>query len=335
MHVTILVPGHGVASTVIGPQEVFGNTGIIWQQLHGAETAPDFKVVTASEDGAPVTYYEDVRITADHGVEEIEHTDLVFVPTIGLEIDAVLAKRPRMVEFVNRQAKCGSLVAGVCTGVSLLAESGLLDGRPGTTHWALIERFRERYPRVRWQPEKFITESDNIFCGGGVYAALDLCLYLVEHLAGYSAARECGRAMLIEPPRTWQSSFSEPVLNQAHKDESIQKAQDFISHRFSEAISVNDMAREVNMSPRNFSRRFRAATGEAPLAYLHKLRINCARHLLETESSPVQEVCLQVGYEDVPHFRQIFKRHTGLPPSEYRERFGDRAAKRAVAAKIV
>lgn len=335
MHVTILVPGHGVASTVIGPLEVFGNVGVIWQQLQEAEEAPEFEVVTASEDGHPVTYYEGITITPDFCVDDIERTDLVFAPTIGMDIDGVLSKRPRMLSFLRKQAGHGGIVAGVCTGVSLLAETGLLDGRPATTHWALVEQFRERYPKVDWQPERFITESENVFCGGGVYAALDLCLYLVENLAGYEASRQCGRAMLIDPPRTWQASFTEPMLKQQHQDENIRKVQDFIAHCFREAISVNDMAREANMSPRNFSRRFKAATGEAPLAYLHKLRIDCAKHLLEVEYKSVAEVCCEVGYEDVPHFRQLFKRHTGMTPTEYRERFGHRGAPLAMIENAV
>ena len=335
MHITILVPGHGVASTVIGPQEVFGNTGIIWQALHGDEAAPEFSVVTASEDGSPVRYYENLDISVDYAVDEIEHTDLVFAPTIGMDIDHVLAQRPRMLEFVARQAERGSLIAGVCTGVSFLAETGLLDGRPGTTHWALVERFRKRYPKVIWQPEKFITESGKLFCGGGVYAALDLCMYLVEYMAGFSAARECGRAMLIDPPRTSQASFGEPILNRKHQDSAILQAEDFIGNHFREPISVNDMAASINMSPRNFSRRFRQATGEAPLTYLHKLRIRAARQLLETDSKTVNEICLEVGYEDVPHFRELFKRHTGLTPSEYRERFGHRVGRKAMVAPAV
>lgn len=321
MHITILVPGHGIASTVIGPLEVFSNTGLIWNALRGESAAPVFEVATASEDGAPVEYEGGVVIRPDCAVDDIRDTDLVYASTIGIEFDAVVARRPRMVGFLERQARRGKLVAGVCTGVALLAESGLLNGRPATTHWAIADRFRDRYPEVDWKPELFITESDNVFCGGGVYAALDLCLHLVERLAGYEAARQCGRALLIDAPRTWQAGFAAPNLARAHNDEAIRRVQDFLQERFREPVTVETMAGEADMSPRNFTRRFKQATGEPPLAYLHKLRVDCAKHLLETDFKSVQQVCYEVGYEDQPHFRNLFKRHTGLTPTEYKARF--------------
>jgi transcriptional regulator GlxA family with amidase domain len=321
MHITILLPGYGLPSAVIGPREVFQTTGLLWNTLRGEAAQPAFEVVTASEDGAAVAFEGGVTIQADTAVSRIRDTDLVYVPTIGLDTDAVIARRPAMLRLLQRQARRGKLVAGVCTGVAMLAEAGLLDGRPATTHWAIADAFRARYPRVRWQPELFITESDNLFCGGGVYAALDLCLHLVERLAGYEAARHCGRALLIDAPRTWQAGYAAPPLAARHQDQPIRRVQDALHERFREAVTVEAMARSAGMSTRNFTRRFKQATGEPPLAYLHKLRIDCAKHLLETDFKSVQQVCYEVGYEDQAHFRQLFKRHTGLTPTEYKARF--------------
>jgi transcriptional regulator GlxA family with amidase domain len=213
------------------------------------------------------------------------------------------------------------VIAGVCTGVVLLAEAGLLNGCQATTHWALADQYRRRYPDVDWKPELFITRSDNIFCGGGVYAALDLCLYLVEHFAGYEVAKQTGRSLLIDSPRTWQASFSVPLLNQQHHDDRIRVAQDYLHEHFNETFTMDELAQRIGMSTRNFIRRFKQATGKTPLTYLHTLRINCARQLLETDFRSVQEVCYEVGYEDIPFFRNVFRRHTGLSPREYRQRY--------------
>jgi transcriptional regulator GlxA family with amidase domain len=324
MRVTVLVPGSGFPSTVIGPVEVFSNTGLIWNALVGDQTETPFQVETASEDGKPVRYDGGVTIVVDKSVADVDDTDLVFVSTIGLDTDRVVAESPGMLDLVRRHAGRGTVVAGVCSGVAMLAEAGVLNGRPATTHWALAERFRRKYPNVNWQPQQFITESDNIYCGGGVYAALDLCLHLVERMAGYEAARQCGRAMLIDTPRTWQASFSAPAIKKPHADPQICRAEAILHERFREPLTVEDLARELGMSSRNFARRFKRATGESPLAYLHQLRIDCAKHLLETDFISVQEVCFKVGYEDVPHFRNLFKRHTGLGPSDYKSRFGSR-----------
>ena len=321
MHITILVPGFGLPSPVIGPYEVFTNAGVLWNILRGEAVAAPFEVITASVDGKAVRFDGGVTIQPDKAITSIRHTDLIFVPTIGLDLEKVLTHNRTMTGFLQRQAGKGTAIAGVCSGVALLAEAGLLDGRQATTHWALADRYRQRYPNVDWKPELFITESENIFCGGGVYAALDLCLYLVERLVGYEVAKQTGRALLIDSPRTWQASFSVPLLNQQHNDAKIQRAQEHLHEYFNAQFTMDELAQRLGMSARNFTRRFKQATGETPLAYLHKLRINCARQLLETEYKSVQEVCYAVGYEDVPFFRSVFKRYTGLSPSEYRQRF--------------
>ncbi len=335
MHITILVPGYGMSSAVIGPFEVFSNTGVVWNALLGEEVAATFKVVTASLDGRPVGYEGGISIQPDKSLAQIRKTDLIFVPTIGLDVDTVFARHGKMIQFIQRQAEKGTVIAGVCSGVAMLAEAGVLDGRPATTHWALADQFRKRYPKVDWKPELFITESDNIFCGGGVYAALDLCLYLVERLAGYEVAKQCGRALLIDAPRTWQASFSAPLLNQQHHDAKIRQAQDYLHEYFSAQFTIDELAQRVGMSSRNFTRRFRQATGERPLTYLHKLRINCAKQLLETDFKSVQEVCYEVGYEDVPFFRNIFKRYTGFAPKEYRQRFGGQRVNGTIMTNVV
>lgn len=321
MHITLLVPGFGYPSPVIGPFEVFSSAGVLWNTLQGEPGTAPFDVITASEDGAPVRFDGGVTITPDTAVGKIRKTDLIFIPSIGLDLDAVFCSNPRMLKLLQRQAARGTLVAGVCTGVAMMAEAGLLEGRPATTHWALADTYRERYPDVDWKTELFITESDNLFCGGGVYAALDICLYLVERLAGYEIAKECGRALLIDSPRTWQASFASTLLNQQHHDDKIRQAEDYLQECFSTELTIDDLARRLGMSTRNFSRRFKQATGEAPLNYLHKLRINCAKSLLETDFKSVQQICYEVGYEDMPFFRRIFKRYTGVTPSEYKQRF--------------
>jgi transcriptional regulator GlxA family with amidase domain len=324
MHITILVPGFGYPSAVVGPWEVFSSAGTLWNTLRGEEVDAPFEVITASVDGKPVEFVGGVRITPDKAISQVRKTDLIFIPTIGLELDKVLSHNRKMIRFIQRQACKGTWVAGVCTGVAMLAESGLLDDASATTHWMLADEYRQRYPAVDWKPELFITENKNIFCGGGVYAALDMCLYLVERFAGYEVAKQCGKALLIDPPRTWQASFSTPLLNKQHHDDKIQLAQEYLQEQFDARFSINELAQRLGMSSRNFNRRFKQATGETPLNYLHQIRINCAKQLLETDFKSVSEICYQVGYEDVPFFRSVFKRYTGLSPKDYRQRYATR-----------
>jgi transcriptional regulator GlxA family with amidase domain len=325
MQVTILIPGYGYPSPAIGPYEVFSSAGTLWQRImNEPDSPPIFEVTTASADGKPVEYFGGITITPDKPVSRIRKTDLVFVPSLGLDVDLAVGHNRNMIGFLQRQADKGATIAGVCTGVALLAQAGLLDGRQATTHWALKEKYQQQFPRVQWNTELFITEDSNMICGGGVYASLDVCLYLVERFAGFNVAKQCGRSLLIDPPRTWQSSFSVPLLKQQHEDEVIRTAQEYMHEYFSAHFTVEELARRTGMSTRNFTRRFKQAVGDTPLAYLHRLRINHAKQLLENRYKSVQEICYKVGYEDVPFFRNVFKRYAGLTPKEYQQRYSAR-----------
>ena len=227
----------------------------------------------------------------------------------------------------------GSKIAGVCSGVALLAEAGLLDGKRATTHWALTETYRRSFPNVDWQPDYLITDAGDVFCGGGINSAADLGLYLVERFSGRKIAIECAKALLIEMPRTWQAAFAHVSLHKDHRDEVIQQAQDWLHEHIRDPIGVDALAARVAMSRRNFARRFKDATGQTPLSYIQSMRIQMAKQLLEGERRTVQEVSLAVGYEDVIFFRGLFKRHTGICPNEYRHRFGASVIARAAGAR--
>jgi len=210
----------------------------------------------------------------------------------------------------------------VCSGVGLVAAAGLLDGKRATTHWGLAERFREKYPRVKWMPELMVTEDRGFYCGGGVNASLDLAIYLVERFCGHEVAMQTSKALLIEMPRAWQAGFAIVPLKTDHDDDVISKAQDWIHKNFSRTFALEDPAERVGMSVRNFVRRFKQATGDSPLIYLQKLRVAAAKRMLESNHRNMQEISYAVGYQDVAFFRSLFQRHTGISPSEYRERFG-------------
>jgi transcriptional regulator GlxA family with amidase domain len=130
------------------------------------------------------------------------------------------------------------------------------------------------------------------------------------------------KALLLQTPRVWQAPYATQPPRSRHDDESIQRAQKWLSDHFRERVDMDDLAASVGMSPRNFARRFKAATGDAPLAYVHRLRIDSARHYLESAHRSVHDISRDVGYEDVAFFRQLFQRHTGTSPRDYRARFG-------------
>jgi transcriptional regulator GlxA family with amidase domain len=297
--VTVLFLDGTFSSTAVGPMEVFKHAGTLWNMLTGKRQIPRFNVTAASAGGRAVNCDGPIRITPDASLSEIRHTDLVFVPTTGIGINDVVERNPTVVPFLRKWHRRGAAIAGVCSGVGLVAESGLLDGRRATTHWGLAEKFREMYPKVNWVPELMVTEDRGLYCGGGVHAAMDLSLYLVEKFCGHDVAMQTAKAFLIETPRAWQAGFAVVPLKTEHAP-----------------------ADHVGMSMRNFIRRFKSATGDSPLIYLQKLRVAAAKRLLENDHRTMQEISDAVGYQDVAFFRQLFERHTGVSPSAYREKFG-------------
>jgi transcriptional regulator GlxA family with amidase domain len=320
--ITVLLLDQMFSSTAIGPMEVFRHAGSLWNILTGTRSAPAFHVTTASADGRPVCCDGDIEIQPNLALEDVGKTDLIFVPTTGLSVTDVLERNAPIVPWLKRRSSRGVAVASVCSGVGLVAAAGLLDGKRATTHWGLAERFREMYPNVKWMPELMITEDRGFYCGGGVNASLDLSIYLVEKFCGHEIAMQTAKALLIETPRAWQSGFAIVPLKTDHSDDNISSAQEWMHKNFAKTFPLEEPARRVGMSLRNFVRRFKGATGDSPLIYLQKLRIAAAKRMLESNHRTMQEISEAVGYQDVVFFRGLFQRHTGVSPSAYRERFG-------------
>jgi transcriptional regulator GlxA family with amidase domain len=322
LDVTVVFLNEGFASTAVGPLEVFRHAGVIWNLLTGQAAAPRFRVTSASLTGKAVECEGPLTIQPGASLADVRKTDLIFIPSTGMNFDSMVRRNQRLLPWLRRKHARGAAVASVCAGVGLVAAAGLLDGKRATTHWALADRFRREYPRVRWMPEQLVTEDGDVFCGGGMHAAMDLSLYLVEKFCGHETAVQCARALLIDTPRSSQSDFAVVPLRTRHQDEDVARAQDWIHENFRKEFHIEELAARMGMSPRNFARRFRHATGDPPLVYLQRLRIATARRLLESNGRTVQEVGTAVGYEDVAFFRDLFRRHTGVTPQAYRERFG-------------
>src|SRR6185369_12586923 len=296
--------------------------GSLWNILTGTHLDPSFHVTTASADGRPVRCDGDILIQPNIALKDVGRTDLIFVPTTGLNIDDVLERNAPIVPWLKRRSTRGVAIASVCSGVGLVAAAGLLDGKRATTHWGLAERFREKYPKVKWMPELMVTEDRGFYCGGGVNASLDLSLYLVEKFCGHEIALQTAKSLVIGTPRAWQSGFAIVPLKTEHSDDMISTAQEWLHKNFQRSFPLESLASRVGMSLRNFVRRFKQATGDSPIIYLQKLRIAAARHMLESNHRSVQEVSEAVGYQDVAFFRSLFQRHTGSSPSAYQRSFG-------------
>ena len=328
LNVTVVLLDGGFPSTAIGPIEVFHSAGLLWNSLRGETLRPRFRVRVASIDGAEVTSLCALGLMPDCAIHDIKRTDIIILPASGLDVQDRIARDTSLLSWLRKWHARGAYIAGICSGVAFLAECGLLDGRRATTHWAVAETLRERYPKVLWRPEQFVTEDGQVFCSGGVYAAIDLSLYLVEKFCGHEIALQCAKSLLVSMPRGRQSGYAVLPLSRPHSDDQIRKTEEYLQEHFDRDVSIDLLADRAGMGPRNFIRRFKAATGHVPGAYIQTLRVSAAKELLENGATSIQAVCSKIGYEDISFFRSLFKRHTGMTPAEYRKRFAHMSVNR-------
>ena len=329
LDVTVVLLDDGYASTALMPIEIFHSAGALWRELKGEIPEPRFRVTTASIDGGPVrSPYAGLKMSPQCGIEDVARTDIVVVPTSGLAFDEKLIEHSKLLPWLERHHAHGAYLAGVCMGSGYLAETGLLDGRKATTHWALCGDFKRRYPKVDWRPDMFVTEDSRLLCSGGLTAAADVSLYLVEKLCGHEIAVQTAKALLLNMPRASQSGYAMLPLSPPHNDNAIRGAEHTLQSRFREELCIDDLAEAAAMSSRNFLRRFKAATGRLPGDYLRTVRIESAKAMLERDRTSVQKVACAVGYDDVSFFRTLFKRTTGMTPAEYRAHFAAAAVRR-------
>lgn len=316
--VLILAFGNTVASTFTGPLDVFHQAGRLYDRLMGGREVPYFEVELVSLDGETFTTRTGMRVTPHRRVADAGRADLVLVSSLAsLNSD----RYPGAVDWLEEQAEKGADLASVCTGAFLLAATGLLDGKQATTHWAFADAFRERFPAVHLRPERIITDEGNLYCSAGFTAAVDLSLYLVEKYCGREVALHTAKAMVADPGRSSQSPYAVFRLRKDHGDAVVLEVQDWLETHYPEKILYPDLAGRFGLSPRSLERRFKSATGATPLHYLHRVRVEASKRLLEETDKSFEEITWEVGYGDGGFFRKVFVKETGMRPVVYRRRF--------------
>lgn len=323
LDVTVVLLDDGYASTSVLPIEIFHSAGALWRAINGEDPAPRFCVTTASITGGAVNSpYAGLKMTPERGINDIARTDIIVVPTSGLAMNEKLIENSALLPWLSHHHARGAYLAGVCMGAGYLAEAGLLDGKQATTHWAIAPDFVKRWPKVNWRGDMFVTEESRLLCSGGLTAAADVSLYLVEKLCGHEVAVQTAKALLLNMPRTSQSGYAMLPLSPPHNDDAVRAAEQVLQSGFRDDICVDALADTVGMSPRTFLRRFSEAAGMPPNTWLQQERMARARRLLETKSAmSADDIALQCGYESIETFRAAFRRIVGVAPATYRARF--------------
>lgn len=283
-----------------------------------------------SLDGQPVTASSGQTIAVNGKIDSRKRADAILLTApFFADMDEFINRRAQVVALssaLRQQRRAGTIIASYCTGNYLLAEAGLLDGHVATTHWAKAADFARRYPHVELRAREVLTGGEGILSGGSVTSYLNIAVRLVEMFAGEKLAVKTAKALLIDMNRVSQASYATLLDEHGHLDPLVARAQQRMEATLKEGFRLDELAASLAVSERTLNRHFKQATGLAPLAYLQNLRIEVAKQLLEARPIGLDVVSQRVGYADPSTFRQLFKRKTGLSPSEYQSRFARVAA---------
>lgn len=315
------------ASSLFGIRDTLTSVGVAWETyITGEAVAPRFEVSFVATTTDPFVCVSGAEIRPDYSIETIVEPDIVVASAVVAPLNGSSNNLDqRMVAWVAEQHAAGRQIASSCSGARLLAEAGLLDGKEATTHWGLRDHFRLFYPRVLLRLEQNLCCADRehrIVTAGGATAWQELVLYLIAHHVGPREAVRAAKFWLLP----WQGDLQSPYVAMPrgipHEDREIAACQAWIAENYALDNPVGRMVEHSGLARSTFRRRFLEATGYTPIDYVHAVRIEEAKQLLESNDDALDAIGQEVGYEDEASFRKLFKRLTGITPSEHRRRFG-------------
>ena len=315
----ILVYESCTASMVLGVLDILSLANIHSKLENGPELF-DIEIISAT--GKPVSSFSHFVIQPSKSIKADLLYDLVYVPGFMGDVeDVISAESGTSIAWLKSQHKQQTVLTAACNGNFLLAEAGVLDGRKATTHWSLIDTFKARYKNVELQPERILIDEGDTISAAGVTAYFNLALFLVERYGSKELSLTCAKVFLVDSGRKIQTPYQMYQISKKHGDEEIAKVQEWLENNFNEPVTLEKLMDISHLGEKTLIRRFKKATGDTPLVFLQKLRVENAKRLLESKTISFNEITWEVGYNDVSYFHKLFKSETGLTPVEYRSRF--------------
>ena len=254
-------------------------------------------------------------------IKDVKHTNLIIIPAIHGDLKENLKANAELLPWLVKQYNQGAELVSFCIGTFYLAASGLLNGKPCSTHWQYANKFRAMFPEAILMDDKIMTESNGIYTSGGAYSFTNLMIYLIEKYAGREVAVMASKGFMIDIDRESQSPFMMFKGQKTHKDLEILEAQNYIEQNYNTKITVDELCGNSNVARRTFERRFKKATANTVLEYIQRVKIEAAKKELEHGRKTVNEVMYEVGYNDTKAFRDVFKKITDMTPIDYRNKF--------------
>jgi transcriptional regulator GlxA family with amidase domain len=326
VHVSIPVFPECDPSIVYGVFDTLWAAGRVWDNIKGgSREGAMFEPRLIGAEAGPLKLITGVSILPQDTIDQVDKTDVVFVPNVMLSPSRGPDRLDRrLIDWIKRMHLQGAHLYGACGGSLVIAETGLLDGGEATTHWAYAPLFRSHFPNVTLHVDRILVQSGpghSLVCSGGASSWQDLALLLVSKRGGTEEAIRMSKLFLYQWHREGQLPYASLIENVDHGDAVIVTCQQWVAQNYRRADTVTEMVQQSGLPKRTFDRRFRAATGYSPLAYVQALRIEEAKQMLEKGSDPVDSVGRNVGYEDAASFRRLFRRITGMAPGDYRRKF--------------
>lgn len=323
MHISILtIEEQSNLSTVAcmaGAYEILTEANAFWTNKG---KRPKFRIELVNAVGNANSVNNLFNLKSHNSINKIEKTDLIIIPASLVRNYHTASKTNKLfIEWINEQYKKGAEIASMCTGVFMLASTGLLEKKTCSTHWSVSEQFKIQFPNVDLQTDKLITDESGIYTNGGAYSFLHLIIYLVEKYFDRETAVYCAKIFQIDLDRNLQAEFSIFNGHKKHNDDVVLNSQNYFEANYQDKISIESLSQKYNVGRRNFDRRFVKATGLSPLDYLQRVRIEAAKKLFENSRKTVNEVMYEVGYNDTKAFREVFSRVCGLSPIEYKSKY--------------
>jgi transcriptional regulator GlxA family with amidase domain len=325
--IAILAVPEASASVIYGMYDLFRSAGRDWNLIVDGAPGPELlrPLVVARQPGS-FAAGNGVRITPDCTLEACPPPDIVCVPEVLVAPDVPPVGQFEVeARWLRACHERGAIIAAACSGALLLAEAGLLQGADATTHWAYCDMLQRHYPDVRVREQAALVasgEGQRLVMAGGGTSWLDLALYLVARVTSVEVAMQTARVFLIDWHDIGQQPFARLARSRQVDDAVIARCQVWIAEHYAGPAPVAAMVRLSGLAERTFKRRFQLATGLAPLEYVHTVRLEEAKQMLEAGTAPVESIAREVGYEDAGFFNRLFRRKVGLTPAQYRKRFG-------------
>lgn len=320
MNILIPVFPGVVHASALGMADILRLSSSFYQRVPEPK-APWFEPILVSTGLDLEVQNHGTTIRCDHTLATAPKADVVIVPAVVGHLPSILTHQQALVDWMQKENQSGTRLYSTCTGAFFIAATGILDDKEATTSWFAAEEFKALFPQVLLRDERILIDNGTSVTTGATLSFQNLCIYLIEKYYGKALGNLAAKLFLVEKDKQIQSSFAMFHGQKQHGDEVISQIQTYIETHAAERLSIVELAEVASLSERTFIRRFKNATGNTPLEYVQRIKVELAKQWLEEGELSIKEIGFEAGYDDITYFRSIFKKYTGLTPAEYRKQF--------------